>query len=349
MTQSMTITRPDDWHIHLRDGAMLKAVLPESARHFARGIAMPNLMPPVITGADAAAYRGRILSLVPEGMSFEPQMTLYLTEDTDPEDVAKAYADGIIKAVKLYPAGATTNSSAGVHNFDKVRGVFEKMAEIGLTLSFHGEVTDESVDLFDREAAFVDQILDPILRDVPGLRLVMEHLTSKEAVQYVTEADDNLAATITTHHLIINRDSIVDGGLKPHYYCMPIAKGEEHRLAVRAAAVSGNKKFFFGSDSAPHPQAAKESARCAAGCFTATNSMALLAHVFEEEGALDKLEGFASLNGANFYRSPVNAQKITLTKGDTPVSFPEKIEGEAGPVVVFDPGFPVYWNVSDPH
>ena len=346
MTQSLTITRPDDWHIHLRDDAMLAAVLPETARHFARGIAMPNLMPPVITGADAVAYRDRIRALVPEGMTFEPQMTLYLTEDTDPEDVAKAYEAGIIKAVKLYPAGATTNSTSGVRDFDKIRGVLEKMAEIGLNLSFHGEVTDTNVDLFDREAAFLDKVLDPILRAVPGLRLVMEHLTSKEAVQYVAEADDNLAATITAHHLVINRDSIVDGGLKPHYYCMPIAKGEEHRLAVRAAAVSGNKKFFFGSDSAPHPQAAKESARAAAGCFTATNAMSILAHVFEEEAALDKLEGFTSLYGAAFYQSPVNEEKITLVKQDTPVTFPEKIEGEAGPVVVFDPGFPVYWDVA---
>lgn len=346
MSTSITLTRPDDWHLHLRDGAMLKAVLPETARDFARAIIMPNLVPPVVTGADAAAYRDRILAALPEGMTFEPLMTLYLTEDTDPEDVAAAHASGLVKAVKLYPAGATTNSASGVRDFDKVRGVLEKMAEIGLTLCVHGEVTDSDIDIFDREAVFIDRVLDPVRRATPGLRVVMEHITTKNGVDYVRSNEQDMGGTITTHHLIINRNHILVGGIKPHYYCLPVAKREEHRLALREAATSGDKRFFLGTDSAPHTDANKETACGCAGCFTATNTMPLLAHVFEEDGALDKLEAFASKNGPAFYRLPENTVTITLVKQDAPVAFPDKILTGEGPVTVFDPGFPVFWKVA---
>ena len=346
MTDSLTIRRPDDWHLHLRDGAMLQAVLPETTRHFARAIIMPNLVPPVVTSADAAAYRARILKAMPEGADFTPLMTLYLTEDTDPEDLAEAHATGLVTAVKLYPAGATTNSASGVRNFDKVRPVLEKMAEIGCPLCVHGEVTDSEIDIFDREAVFIDRVLDPIRKATPGLRVVMEHITTKDGVDYVKSNDKDLGATITTHHLIINRNHILVGGIKPHYYCLPVAKRETHRLALREAATSGDARFFLGTDSAPHVDALKEHACGCAGCFTATNTMSLLAHVFEEEGALDKLEGFASLNGPAFYRMAPNEDTLTLTKGSDPVTFPDKILGEDGPVTVFDPGFPVFWTAS---
>ena len=345
MTQSLTIRRPDDFHLHLRDGAMLQGVLPETARHFARAIIMPNLVPPVVTAKDACAYRDRILAALPEGARFEPLMTLYLTEGTDPADVAAAHASGLVKAVKLYPAGATTNSNSGVRDFDKVRGVLEKMAEIGLPLCVHGEVVDPSVDIFDREAVFIDRVLDPIRRATPGLRVVMEHITTEEGVAYARSGGNDLGATITTHHLIINRNHILAGGIRPHYYCLPVAKREKHRLALRAAATSGETRFFLGTDSAPHVDALKEHACGCAGCFTATNTMALLAHVFEEEGALDRLEAYASLNGAAFYRLPPNEGTITLAKAG-PAEWPAKILTGAGPVTVFDPGFPVHWHVE---
>ncbi len=345
MSTEITLTRPDDWHLHLRDRAMLQAVLPETARHFARAIIMPNLVPPVVKGADAAAYRERILKAIPEGLDFEPLMTLYLTEDTDAADVAAAHASGLVKAVKLYPAGATTNSHSGVRDFDKVRPVLEKMAEIGLLLLVHGEVTSSDVDLFDREAVFIDEQLIPLRRDFPGLKIVMEHITTANGVDYVKSNATDLGATITTHHLIINRNHILVGGIKPHYYCLPVAKREEHRLALRAAATSGDARFFLGTDSAPHTDENKESACGCAGCFTATNTMSILAHVFEEEHALDRLEAFTSLNGPAFYRLPVNAAKITLRKRETAIEYPKKIISGEGPVTVFDPGFPLFWSV----
>ena len=345
MRQEITIRRPDDWHLHLRDGAMLRAVLPETTRHFARALIMPNLAPPVTTGAKAAAYRGRILAALPDGAMFEPLMTLYLTEDTDADDVAAARARGLITAVKLYPAGATTHSAAGVRNFDKVRGVLERMAEIGLPLCVHGEVTDPDIDIFDREAVFIDRVLDPIRRRTPGLRVVMEHVTTRQAVAYV-RAHDDLAATITVHHLILNRNHILAGGIRPHYYCLPVAKREEHRLALRAAATSGDPRFFLGTDSAPHPDAAKQSACGCAGCFTATNAMPILAQVFGEEGALDRLEAFVALSGAAFYGLPVNEGRLTLVRG-APALWPVQIDTGDGPVTVFDPGVPVCWRVKD--
>ncbi|MCV2880736.1 dihydroorotase [Actibacterium sp. XHP0104] len=345
MTQSLTIRRPDDWHLHLRDGAMLQGVLPETARHFGRAIIMPNLVPPVVTGADAAAYRDRIMAALPEGMDFTPLMTLYLTEDTNADDLAAAHASGLITAVKLYPAGATTNSASGVKNFDKVRPVLERMAEIGCPLCVHGEVVDAEIDIFDREAVFIDRVLDPIRRATPGLRVVMEHITTADGVAYVQANDRDLGATITTHHLIINRNHILVGGIKPHYYCLPVAKRESHRQALVQAATSGDARFFLGTDSAPHIDALKEHACGCAGCFTATNTMSCLAEVFEAANALDKLEAFTSLNGPAFYGLPANDATITLTKGD-PVTYPAKLETGAGPVTVFDPGFPLHWRVA---
>jgi dihydroorotase len=346
-TQSLSITRPDDWHLHLRDGAMLQGVLPHSAAHFARAIIMPNLVPPVVTGEQAAHYRERIVAALPAGMRFEPLMTLYLTEDTDADDVAAAHASGLVKAVKLYPAGATTNSQSGVRDFSKVQSVLERMADIGLPLCVHGEVTDNDIDIFDREAVFIERVLDPVRRRVPGLKVVMEHVTTEDAVNYVNaDSSGRLGATITTHHLIINRNHILAGGIKPHYYCLPVAKREKHRLALRAAATGGDKRFFLGTDSAPHTDPAKLQPCGCAGIFTAPNTMSLLAHVFEEEGALDKLEGFASLNGPAFYALPANEERLTLVKRDEPVQFPERIETGDGPVTVFDPGFEVYWQVQ---
>ncbi len=342
---SITLPRPDDWHLHLRDGAMLKAVLPESARHFARAIIMPNLVPPVVTLDDAVAYRDRILAALPGGMAFEPLMTLYLTEGTDRADVERAAASGLVKAVKLYPAGATTNSHSGVRDLTKVMPVLEVMARIGLPLCTHGEVTDSHVDIFDREAVFIDTVLDPLRRRLPELRVVMEHITTEEGVAYAAGGGANLAATITTHHLIINRNHILAGGIKPHYYCLPVAKREKHRLALRKAATSGLPRYFLGTDSAPHVDALKEHACGCAGCFTATNTMSLLAHVFEEEGALDRLEGFVSHHGPAFYGLPVNQGTITLEKRPEPCAWPEKIHAEPGPVTVFQPGFPVHWHV----
>jgi len=345
MTDQITLTRPDDWHLHLRDGAMLAAVLPETTRHFARAIIMPNLVPPVVTSADAEAYKARIMAAMPQGADFTPLMTLYLTEETDADDVAAAHASGLISAVKLYPAGATTNSASGVADFDKVRGVLERMAEIGLPLCVHGEVTDADVDIFDREAVFIDRVLDPIRRKTPDLRVVMEHITTSDGVDYVKSADKNLAATITTHHLVINRNDILVGGIKPHYYCLPVAKRESHRLALRAAATANDARFFLGTDSAPHTDPNKLSACGCAGCFTAPNTMPILAHVFEDEGALAKLEGFTSLHGPAFYGVKPNTTTLTMTKGGA-IPLPEKLITAEGEVTIFDPGFEIFWQVS---
>jgi dihydroorotase len=347
MTHTLTIARPDDWHLHLRDGAMLQGVAGHTAAHFARAIIMPNLVPPVVTSAEAAAYQERIMAAVPGSMSFEPLMTLYLTEATVADDVAQAHASGLVKAVKLYPAGATTNSQSGVSNFDNVQGVLERMAEIGLPLCVHGEVTDPDIDIFDREAVFIERVLDPLRKRVPQLRVIMEHVTTADAVDYVrADTSGNLAATITTHHLIINRNHILAGGIRPHYYCLPVAKRETHRLALRSAMRSGDQRFFLGTDSAPHTDAAKLLPCGCAGIFSAPNTMSCLAHVFEEDGALDRLEGFASRNGPAFYKLPVNTKMMTLTKQSEPVRYPEFIETGAGNVTVFDPGFDLFWRVE---
>ncbi len=342
----ITLRRPDDWHLHLRDGAMLEGILPETTRHFARAIIMPNLVPPVATVADARSYRDRIVAAIPKGDTFEPLMTLYLTEATQADDVARGKAEGLIHAVKLYPAGATTNSHGGVRNLDKVMPVLERMAEIGLPMCVHGEVTTPEVDIFDREAVFIETVLDPLRKRLPELKVTMEHVTTADGINYIRSAEKNLAGSITTHHLIINRNAILVGGIKPHYYCLPVAKRESHRVALVEAATSGDARFFLGTDSAPHADPLKECACGCAGCFTATNTMSCLAHVFENAGALDKLEAFASLNGPAWYGLPVNEETITLVKSDAPVTYPAKIETGAGSVTVFDPMFPLHWAVE---
>ncbi len=342
----LTIRRPDDWHLHLRDGAMLEGVIGDTSRHFARAIIMPNLVPPVVTTADARAYRQRIVNAIPAGDRFEPLMTLYLTEDTSPDDVEEGKNSGLITAVKLYPAGATTNSHGGVRDMDKAMPVLERMAKIGLPLCVHGEVTTPEVDIFDREAVFIETVLDPLRKRLPELKVTMEHVTTEDGVNYIRASEKNLAGSITTHHLIINRNAILVGGIKPHYYCLPVAKREEHRLALRKAATSGDARFFLGTDSAPHVDPLKECACGCAGVYTSINTMSCLAHVFEQEGALDRLEGFASLNGPAWYGLPVNEETITLIRRETPVAFPAKIETGAGPVTVFDPMFPLHWDVA---
>lgn len=345
MGERLTIKQPDDWHLHLRDGEMLKAVLPETARHFARAIIMPNLVPPVVTGADAADYRDRIMWAKPKNSKFQPLMTLYLTEDTEVKDLRAAAEIGLITAVKLYPAGATTNSQSGVRDITKVMRVLENMAQIGLPLCVHGEVTSPEIDIFDREAAFIETVLDPVRREIPELRVIMEHITTKDGVDYVAAGGETIAGTITTHHLVLNRNHILAGGIRPHFYCLPVAKREHHRLALRAAATSGNPSFFLGTDSAPHTDAAKLQPCGCAGIFTAPNTMSILAHVFEDEGALAQLEAFTSLNGPRFYCLPENDETITLQRKAEPVSYPEMIETGEGPVTVFDPGFPLHWTV----
>jgi len=344
MTTQLTLRRPDDWHLHLRDGAMMQGVLPYSARHFARAIIMPNLVPPVVVGRDAAAYRDRILAALPEGTDFTPLMTLYLTEDTDADDVEAAARDGLIHAVKLYPAGPTTNSASGVQNFDKVRGVLERMAAIGLPLCVHGEVTHADVDIFDREAVFIDTVLDPLRPNTPGLRVVMEHITTLDAVQYLKAGGSDLGATITVQHLMLDRNAMLVGGIRPHYYCLPILKRRPHQEALLQIATSGFDRVFLGTDSAPHATDTKENACGCAGCFTAPVALSCLAQVFDEAKALDRLEAFTSLNGPSFYGLPANTDTITLEKGAA-LSVPGAVETGAGPVTVFDPGSPISWRV----
>ena len=343
--RQLVIQKPDDWHLHLRDGAMLEAVLPYSARDFGRAIIMPNLVPPVVTTAQAASYRDRIMDALPEGMDFTPLMVLYLTEQTDPQDVRAGIESSLISAVKLYPAGATTNSASGVRDMDKVMPVLEVMAEHGLPLCVHGEVTDSDIDIFDREAVFIDRVLDPLGRALPELRVVFEHITTKQAVDYVSQASRALAATITTHHLMINRNAYLAGGIKPHYYCLPVAKREIHRRALVSAAISGDPRFFLGTDSAPHTDPNKLQACGCAGIFTAPNTMGCLAQVFENEDALDKLEGFTSLYGPAFYKLPVNEAKVMLARHDEPVDFGSSISTDEGDVTIFDPLMDVHWDI----
>ncbi|PYB77706.1 dihydroorotase [Rhizobium wuzhouense] len=343
---SLTIRRPDDWHLHLRDGAMLEGVIGDTSRHFARAIIMPNLVPPVVTTADAKAYRERIVNAIPAGDRFEPLMTLYLTEHTNPDDVEEGKRSGLITAVKLYPAGATTNSHGGVRDMDKAMPVLERMAKIGLPLCVHGEVTTPEVDIFDREKVFIDTVLDPLRKRLPELKVTMEHVTTEDGVGYIQSAGKNLAGSITTHHLIINRNDILVGGIQPHYYCLPVAKRENHRQALRKAAVSGDARFFLGTDSAPHVDPLKECGCGCAGIYTSINTMSCLAHVFEQENALDKLEAFTSLNGPAWYGLPANEETITLVKREEPVEFPVKIFTGAGPVTVFNPKFSLHWDVA---
>ncbi|WP_394706186.1 dihydroorotase [uncultured Cohaesibacter sp.] len=323
---------------------MLKAVLPQTSADFARAIIMPNLVPPVVSCRDASAYRERIMAALPGDHDFEPLMTLYLTETTDPDDVEQGARSGLVKALKLYPAGATTNSESGVRSIEAIYPVLEKMSEIDLPLCVHGEVTDPEIDIFDREAVFIERVLSPIRERFPDLRIVMEHLTTEDGVQFVKGAGHRTSATITTHHLIINRNAILVGGIKPHYYCLPVAKREKHRLALREAATSGDGKFFLGTDSAPHLASAKESPCGCAGIFSASNTLSCLAHVFEQDGALDQFEAFVSLNGPSFYGLPLNEDRVRFFKGADPVEFPGEIAVGEDSVVLFDPGFPLYWR-----
>lgn len=339
---SITIIRPDDWHIHFRDGSIMERVVPDTAAHFARAIVMPNLVPPVVTTAQAADYRDRILAA--SGTGFEPLMTAYMTEATDPDDLADGFERGVLTAVKLYPAGATTNSDSGVRDVAKVLHVLERMAQIGMPLLVHGEVTDAHVDIFDREAEFIEKVLKPLMDRLPDLKIVLEHITTRQAAEFVPTAGPRLGATITPHHLEINRTDLFKGGIRPHLYCLPIAKREEHRLAVRAAAVGGNPQFFLGTDSAPHPVTAKESACGCAGIYNAPSALSVYASVFEADGALDRLEAFASLNGPRFYGVSVNEGRITLTKTGTHI--PARIAAGQEEVHPYHAGERLEWTVS---
>ncbi|ESJ09992.1 dihydroorotase [Cupriavidus sp. HPC(L)] len=344
MTQTLTITRPDDWHLHLRDGAALAAVLPDTARQFARAIVMPNLKPPVTTVAQAEAYRARILAALPAGLSFEPLMTLYLTDNTQADEIVAAKASGFVHAVKLYPAGATTNSDAGVTDIRRCSAALEAMQRVGLPLLVHGEVTDSEIDLFDREAVFIERVMTPLRRDFPALKVVFEHITTKDAADYVREADGPIGATITAHHLLYNRNAIFIGGIRPHYYCLPVLKRETHRQALVAAAVSGNPRFFLGTDSAPHARGLKEHACGCAGCYTALHAMELYAEAFDAAGALDKLEGFASFHGADFYGLPRNTGTLTLRR--EPWQLPEALPYGETELVPLRGGETLQWKAS---
>ena len=345
----ITFTRPDDWHLHLRDGAALSAVLPDTARRFARAIVMPNLKPPVTTVALARAYRKRILAALPHGVNFTPLMTLYLTDNTKPREISNAKASNVVYAVKLYPAGATTNSQAGVTDIRKCTATIARMEKLGMPLLVHGEVTDPSVDIFDREAVFIDTVLIPLLRDFPGLRVVLEHITTRNGINFIRDAGPNIAGTITAHHLFMNRNAIFAGGLRAGNYCLPIAKREEHRQTLVAAAISGNPKFFLGTDSAPHASTAKYADCGCAGCYTAYAGIELYAEAFEMVDALDKLEGFASFHGADWYGLPRNKRKITLIRKDWMPgkdgvkSYPF---GDGEVVVPWRPDQPVRWQLT---
>lgn len=340
----LTLTQPDDWHLHLRDGADLAAVLPDTARRFARAIVMPNLRPPITTTAQAQAYRDRVIAALPAGHAFEPLMTLYLTDNTPADEIRRAKASGIVHAVKLYPAGATTNSDSGVTDIERCHGAIEALAETGMPLLIHGEVTDIRVDVFDREHVFIDRTLAPLVRRFPHLKIVFEHITTTQAAQFVRAAPANVGATITAHHLLLNRNALFQGGLRPHHYCLPVLKREEHRAALVEAATSGNPKFFLGTDSAPHARHTKETDCGCAGVYTAHAAIELYAEAFEAAGALDRLEAFASFHGADFYGLPRNTGKITLEKRAWKV--PQALPYGAHTLVPLRAGSSVSWSLA---
>ncbi len=341
---TLTITRPDDWHLHLRDGEALRAVLPDTAYRFARAIVMPNLKPPVRTVEEARAYRERILAALPAGLRFEPLMTLYLTDNTTPDEIVKARASGFVHAVKYYPAGATTNSDFGVTAVEKAYPALEAMAEQGVPLLVHGEVTDPEVDVFDREAAFIERVLIPVLRRFPTLKLVLEHTTTRDGIEFVKQAPANVAATLTAHHLLYNRNAMFKGGIRPHFYCLPVLKREAHRQALIEAAISGGPKFFLGTDSAPHAKGAKECACGCAGIYSAHAGIELYAEVFEAAGALDKLEAFASFHGPDFYGLPRNSERITLRK--TAWAAPDSLAFGSDVLVPLRAGEAISWQLA---
>jgi len=338
----LTLRRPDDWHVHLRDGEMLAAVAPYTAAQFARAIVMPNLAPPVTTVDAAAAYRARILAALPEGADFTPLMTCYLTDDAAPDELRRGHGDGVWVAAKLYPANATTNSAHGVTDISKLWPALEAMQAIGMPLLVHGEVTDPAIDIFDREAVFIERVLEGVVRDFPALKIVFEHITTAEAVAFVEAAPATVAATVTPQHLILNRNAIFEGGIRPHAYCLPVAKRERHRLAVRRAAVSGSPKFFLGTDSAPHAREKKEAACGCAGIFNAPYALESYAQVFEAEGALDRLEGFAAEHGPRFYGLPLNEGTVTLERADTPV--PASLPAAGTAIIPFHAGETLAWR-----
>lgn len=344
--KTITISRPDDWHVHLRDGDMLKAVLPYTAKIFGRAIVMPNLKPPVTTTARAVVYRDEIMAALPKGLDFKPLMTIYLTDFTDADDLARGHAEGVVTAAKLYPAHATTNSEHGVTDIKRIYPVLERMQKIGMPLLVHGEVTDAAIDIFDREAVYIEKIMKPLRKDMPELKIVFEHITTEDAADYVAAegAKGFLGATITPHHLMINRNALFAGGIRPHYYCLPVAKREKHRLALIKAATSGGTMFFLGTDTAPHEKGAKEQACGCAGIFCAPNALELYAEVFDGVHALDKLEGFASRNGPVFYGVSVNSSSVTLEKvGNTSGEIKPILTGTGREIVPFD--YPTSWRV----
>lgn len=343
LPQEITLTRPDDWHLHVRDGATLASVLPHTAAQFGRAIIMPNLKPPVTTTAQAGEYRARILAALPAGMQFEPLMTLYLTNNTPPDEIRRAKDSGFVHAVKLYPAGATTNSDAGVTDLKNCYKALETMQEVGMPFLVHGEVTDAEIDLFDREAVFIDRVMKPLRKDMPELKVVFEHITTSDAAAYVAESGGPIAATITAHHLLYNRNEIFKGGIRPHYYCLPVLKRETHRQALVKAAISGSKRFFLGTDSAPHAKGLKEHACGCAGCYTALHAMELYTQAFEQAGALDQLEAFASFNGPDFYQLPRNSGSITLVREDWQI--PAELPFADTSVVPLNSGETLHWKM----
>ena len=345
--EEIEIIKPDDWHVHFRDNEILRAVIPETTRHFARSIVMPNLIPPILNAKQAIMYKKRIAKAIPSTDSFQPLMTIYLTEETNRDELKSAYINGAVFAVKLYPAGATTNSDSGVKDIKKIMSVLEMMAEIGMPLLIHGEVTDKEIDIFDREKVFIDEKLDFICKELPNLKITLEHITTKEATEYVREGNKNLVATITPHHLALSRNAIFVGGIRPHNYCLPILKRDTHRTALLKAAVSDNPKFFLGTDTAPHLTQDKESACGCAGVFNATYCLSILAQLFDNENALPKLENFVSRNGANHYNLEINNETIVVVKLDHALSFREYLNVGEDKIKIFKPNFPVFWSVAN--
>ena len=343
--ESLEIIKPDDWHVHFRDNEILKNVVPETSRVFSRALVMPNLIPPILTGKAAIEYKIRIKSAIPFNDIFLPLMTIYLTEKTNIKELEKSYQDKSIFGAKLYPAGATTNSDSGISDIDKIMPILEKMAEIGMPLLIHGEVTDKNVDIFDREKVFIDNILDKICKKIPELKVTLEHITTSEAVSYIMQGNSNLVATITPHHLALNRNAMLVGGIKPHFYCLPVLKREEHRIALVNAAISGNKKFFLGSDTAPHTKKNKETSCGCAGVFNTTYCIQILTQIFENNNALSKLEQFTSINGANHYQLNINKETIKIIKQNKPIEFLDVLRIKKENIVIFKPDFPVFWNI----
>ena len=343
--EEVEIIKPDDWHIHFRDNEIMHAVVPETTRYFARGLIMPNLVPPVLNGNDAIKYKERIKKAIPKNNNFKPFMTIYLTEETNKENVVDAYNSGAIFAAKLYPAGATTNSDSGVKDITKIMPILQKMAEIGMPLLIHGEVTDKEVDIFDKEKVFIEKKLDFICKELPELKITLEHITTKDAVFYIKEGNKNLAASITPHHLALNRNSIFLGGIRPHNFCLPILKREHHRKSLVKAAISGNQKFFLGTDTAPHLREDKETECGCAGVFNSTNCLSILAEIFDKNNSINMLEKFTSINGANHYNLEINNEKIKLKKNMKPLKFKQSIHFGDSEIIVFQPDFHLHWEV----